>query len=325
MTVLVTGATGLVGNNGVRALLERGETVRVLVRNSSDPRPLEGLEVEKFYGDVRDVESVRRASQGMDWVIHAAAKVEVGWTGLGEFRAINVEGTRNVAQAVRENGARMIHVSSVDTLGIRTKENPADEECPPDDRNVLNPYVITKREAEQVVLEEISRGLDAVIVNPTLMLGPWDWRPSSGRALLHVAKGRGLMAPPSGNNVVDVRDVVGGILAAAEKGQTGHRYILGGENLTYLEAFTLFAEITGARRPWGIAPRWILESISRIGDFWGKVVGKEPEINSAAIAFGYVPHYFSSRKALRELGYSSRPVREAAIAAWDWFRKYGYA
>jgi dihydroflavonol-4-reductase len=140
-----------------------------------------------------------------------------------------------------------------------------------------------------------------------------------------VAKGRALLAPPAGNNVVDVRDVAWGILAAAEKGQSGRRYILGGEDLTYLEAFTLFAEITGARKPLGTTPRWVLEAVGRTGDLWGKIKGKEPEINSAAIAFGYVPHYFSSDRATKELGYSPRPAREAATAAWDWFRQHGYA
>ncbi|MBI4209520.1 MAG: NAD-dependent epimerase/dehydratase family protein, partial [Deltaproteobacteria bacterium] len=297
----------------------------VLVRKSSDSRPLENLQVEKFYGDVRDADSIRKAIQGVNLVVHSAAKVEIGWTQLDEFRAINVGGTRHVAQAARENGVRMVHVSSVDALGIRTQENPADEECPPDDRNVLTPYVITKREAEQVLQEEVAKGLNAVIVNPALMLGPWDWRPSSGRALLHVAKGRAWLAPPEGNNIVDVRDVAWGILAAAERGRIGCCYILGGENLTYFEAFTLFAEITGARKPLGITPHWVLGGIGRMGDLWGKVTHKEPEINSAAIAFAYVPHYFSSERARKELGYSPRPVREAATSAWKWFKQHGYA
>lgn len=325
MKTLVTGGTGLVGNNVVRLLLERGDSVRVFVRKNSDPRPFEGLDVEKVYGDVRDADSVQRAVRGIDAVIHSAAQVTIGWTGLELARAINVGGTRHVACAAREAGVRMVHVSTVDALGIRSRENPADEETPPNGGNVPCPYVLTKREAEVVLLDEVAKGLDAVIVNPAFMLGPWDWKPSSGRALLHVAKGRAFIAPPGGNNFCDVRDVACGILSAREKGRKGRRYILGGENLSYYEAFTLFAEITGARKPIGVTPRWVLTGIGKMGDFWTKLSGKETDINSASIAFGNVPHYFSIKRAEKELGFHPRPVREAVQAAWEWFQKYGYA
>ncbi|HEV3003888.1 MAG TPA: NAD-dependent epimerase/dehydratase family protein [Pirellulales bacterium] len=321
MLTLVTGATGLLGNNVVRLLLERGAAVRVLARKGSDPRPLEALEVDTAHGDVRDQCSVRRACQDVSRVVHAAAVVHIGWSGWEQQRAVNVEGTRNVAVAARAAGARLVHVSSVDALGYGTRAEPADEEAPLNG-HVACPYVVTKRAAEQVVLEQVELGLDAVIVNPVFMLGPWDWKPSSGRMLLAVARGKGLLAPPGGNDFCDVRDVAGGILAAAERGEPGRRYILGGEPLSYLEAWRMFASVSGARPPLGVVGRRLLRAAGVAGSLWGRICRREPDVNSAATAMSMLEHHFQSARAVAELGYSPRPAREAAEAAWDWFRRF---
>lgn len=323
MRTLVTGATGLVGNNVVRLLLERGHAVRVLRRKDCDPRPLAGLDVESALGDVRDLESLRAACQGVARVVHAAARVHIGWSGLKLQQAVNVEGSGNVALAAREAGARMVHVSSVDALGFGTRDAPADEETPPNG-HVHCPYVVTKRAAEQCVLEQVRQGLDAVIVNPAYMLGPWDWKPSSGRMLLAVARGRGLFAPPGGNDFCDVRDVASGTLAAAERGLVGRRYILSGESLSYLEAWRVFAEVTGGRPPIRRLRRVVVRAIGMAGDVWGRLSGSEPDVNSAAAAISTQAHHFSSQRARAELGYLPRGAREAAAAAWEWFKQHGY-
>lgn len=323
MVTLVTGATGLVGNNVVRLLLARGEAVRVLRRASASARPLAGLDVDVVEGDICDADAVRRACRGAGRVVHAAARVHIGWSGLGLQRSTNVEGTRHVACAAHAEGARLVHVSSVDALGHGTRDCPGHEESTPS-AAVNCPYVVTKREAEQVVMEQVSQGLDAVIVNPAYMLGPWDWAPSSGRMLLQVARCRALIAPPGGNDFCDVRHVAGGILAAMERGATGRRYILGGQALTYFEAWRIFAEVTESRPPLFTAGRRAVRAVGLAGSFWGSLTGREPDVNSATAAISTQPHHFSSARAESELGYRPGAVRDAAATAWEWFREWGY-
>lgn len=322
MKYLVTGATGLLGNNIVRELLARGAAVRVLARTSSDPRPLEGLEVEKAAGDVRDAEAVRRAVAGVDVVIHAAGHVHIGWSQQDVHEEINVGGARAVASAARGAGAVMVHVSSVNALGLGTLASPASEENPLPGI-VECPYPATKRRADSAVLAEVAKGLSAVIVHPGFMLGPWDWKPSSGKMLLEVAKFAPL-APVGAFSVCDVRDVAAGAIAAAAVAQSGRRFILAGHNLTYMESWKLFARIAGGRGPvfWaGPINRWI-------GGWWGdrqfRRSGIEGDLNSAAIAMSSQQHCFSSARAEQELGYRIRPLEETVQDAWNWFVEHGY-
>jgi dihydroflavonol-4-reductase len=324
MLTLVTGATGLVGNNVVRLLLERGQRVRVLVRPTANPRALAGLDVETVSGDVQQPEVVREACRGAGQIVHAAAVVQFGWTGLEKQRAINVEGTRHVVEAAKAEGARLVHVSTADTLGMGTRATPGDEETP-QYHAVLCPYVITKREAEQLVLDEAARGLDVAIVNPTYMVGPWDWKPSSGQMILQVARGFAKIAPSGSTDICDVRDVAAGILAALARGARGRRYILGGEALSLFEAWKMIAAITGVKPPWRVGRKPVLRFFGRCGDLWGRVTGREGVVNSAAVEIGLLEHHFSYARAHKELDYSPRPAREAIEAAWNWFVEHGYA
>lgn len=323
MVTLVTGATGLLGNNILRLLLERGDQVRVLVRDSSDPRPLAGLAVEKRLGDIRNGGEVREACQGVSTVIHAAGDVRIGWSDLDKAKAINVEGTRAVAEAAKEAGARMIHVSTVDGLGLGAPNEPANEDTLPGNK-IPCTYVVTKTEAEQVVLSLVPQGLDAVIVNPGFMLGPWDWKPSSGRMLLDVVQRPTPLAPRGGCTFCDVRDVAAGILAAVQRGETGRRYILGGHPMSYLELWRLFRTVTHKRLPLICGGRLLFRAVGLAGDLQGKLTGHEPTVNSAAIRMGNQFHFYSSDRAIAELGYDCRPPRETIADAWQWFNEHGY-
>lgn len=324
MITLVTGATGLVGNNVCRQILAQGGGVRVLARATSPARPLADLrDVEIAEGDVRDAAAVVRAMEGVDRVVHAAASVHIGWRGLEEARAINVAGTRNVAEAALAAGAAMVHVSSIDALAWWRGGPPVTEETPITG-GIRSPYVITKREAEAVIQELVTRGLKASIVNPGFMIGPNDWKPSSGQMLLSVARGWGLFVPTGGNCFCDVRDVVAGILAALERGAPGRRYILGGYLLSYRQAWRVFAEVSG-----GTPPVFPLGPLNRygagyVGDVIGLITGREPIVNSAAIKIAGLKRNFSSARAEQELGYRNRPFRESAEDAWQWFKAHGY-
>ncbi len=322
MTTLVTGATGFVGNNVVRLLIGR-RPVRVLVRKNCDPRPLMGLDVEIAHGDVRDMASVRDAFTGVTAVVHAAAQVHIGWTGLDLQRAINVEGTRNVATAALEVGARMVHVSSVDALGAGSPTQSADEEFSVVAK-IPSSYVVSKRESEAVFQEMVSRGLHGMIVNPSFMLGPWDWKPSSGRMLLEVARRFTPLAPAGGSSVCDVRDAAAAILVALERGVPGRRYVLGGENLTYYELWKMIARLTGTRPPMGVAGPVVSRAAGLFGDLMTKLTGREPDVNSASVGLSNLFHYYDSTRAQRELGYVYRPAEETVVDTWHWFQAEGY-
>jgi len=325
-TCLVTGATGLVGNNVVRQLLTRGAAVRALVRSESRvvATALTGLAVDRFSGNVVDEATLERAIDGASCVIHAAAFVHCGWRHGDEMREVNVEGTRRIARAARRAGARLVHISSVDTIGLRSDGALADEETLPGGMPEF-PYLVTKRDAEAVVMEEVDRGLDAVIVNPVYMLGPWDWKPSSGRMLLEVGAGKGLFAPPGSNDFVDVRDVVAGILAALVKGRTGRRYILGGHGMSYLDAWRVMARVTGRMQPIGLAPRPCVRVAGWLGDLAVALTGREGDLNSVATTVSLIDHRYSCRRAINELGYTFRPLEDTVQDAWDWFVARGYA
>jgi dihydroflavonol-4-reductase len=296
----------------------------VLARQGCDPRPLAGLDLEIAPGDVRNPQQVRRACEGVDAVVHSAGYVQIGWTGADLARDINVGGSRHVAEAARLAGARMVHVSSVDALGVGSPKQPADEETPPGGK-IECPYVVTKREAERVVLDAVKQGLDAVIVNPGFMIGPWDWKPSSGRMLLAVAERYTPVAPKGGMTLCDPRDVAAGVIASLDHGVTGRRYVLGGHCMTYFDAWRLFAEVSGAKGPWLRAGPVMRVAAGAATDLWTWVTGKEPEVNSAAIRMSNLFHFYSSARAESELGYRCRPPRESVAAAWQWFQQHGYA
>ena len=217
----------------------------------------------------------------------------------------------------------MIHVSSVDALGTATEIEPGDE-------NKLNPpnpacsYVVTKRESETAVILEVSNGLDAVIVNPGFMIGPNDWKPSSGAMMLALARQFIPFAPAGGCSVADVRDVADGIISAIVHGQTGQRYILGGQNMRYLELWRLMANVMERRPPRRRLPNWLANLTGRAGDLKTKLTGNEPPLNSAATQMGQMFHYYDSSKAEQELGYQIGSVENAVRDAWDWFKLHGY-
>lgn len=317
MPILVTGATGFVGNNVTRLLLDQGRHVRVLVRQDADARPLEGLAVERVLGDIRDPEAVERACSGVSAVIHAAAYLHIGHRRYAYQREINVGGTRNVIEAVRHAQARLLYISSVDALGVRRDGQPADEQTPRVGNTPCG-YVRTKQEAERLVLTAIDEGLDAVVLNPGFMLGPWDWKPSSGRMFLEVVQKQPIFAPHGGASVCDVEDVAKGIVTALDRARTGSQYILAGYNLTYYEIWKRMARLAGSRAPF-LRVGYIIPLVAGIaGDLMGMLAGSEGTLNSMVTRMSGLEHFYSSARAQAELGYENRSLDETFQRAFDW-------
>ena len=324
MRILITGATGFLGNNLVRALLPLGHEVVVTLRTSSNRKPISGLKVETITADLNNSSDIAGAMTDVDVVIHAAAMIQLGWTKLEESRKVNVEATSIIAEAARRKGIRMIHVSSVDALGV-SDTGDAFDETRLDPPNIACSYVVTKREAETAVILEVANGLDAVIVNPGFMVGPYDWKPSSGEMMLEIAKRFMLFAPAGGCSVVDVRDVADGIISAIKNGEKGQRYILGGQNMTYFDLWSLMAEVMDRHKPKLKLPNWLAAAAGKSGDLFGRLLKNEPTINSAATQMGQVFHWYESDKAKQELGYEIGSIEDALRDAWDWFQLHGYA
>ncbi|MSQ02335.1 MAG: NAD-dependent epimerase/dehydratase family protein [Myxococcales bacterium] len=306
----VTGGTGLLGNNLVRFLVAAGADVRVLSRNAPR-REFAGLAVTEIEGDLDDVGALQRLMEGAGCVVHAAAMVDIRFGDRERFEAVNVRGTANVLAALPV-GARLVHVSTVDALGMRSREEPADEDCLPQPHEAGVPYVDTKRAADVLVQQSAA---DWIIVYPTYMLGPWDWRPSSGRMVVEISHGKGKLAPGGGNNFVHVGDVVDALVTASGKPRGG-RWILGNENLSYVEAWALMAAVTGAAPPLGPLPRWVGSTAAVALDAVRATGVREGDINAASVRMSFLPHFFSAERARRELGMRQTPVREAIEAAW---------
>lgn len=309
----ITGATGLVGNNLLRLLLQEGCEVRALVRNPEGPE-LKGLDVQIVKGDLGDEGALRRCLEGAEVVVHAAALVWVGASRRPEMTEVNVRGTQAVCAAL-PSGARLLHVSSVDALGYGTLEHPSTERTPgrPEEEGI--PYVDTKRAADRMVRERVA---NQVIVHPTFMLGPWDWKPSSGKMLLAIAGGQARVAPPGTNNFVHVRDVVESMRAAAEA-PSGTSWILGNENLRYFDAWSRMAQVIGAPPPLAQLPRWLKGPASLATGLPSRLGLAEGEINGVTTRMGFGDHCFDPSAARRELGLKATPLETATQEAWAFF------
>jgi dihydroflavonol-4-reductase len=323
---LVTGATGFVGSAVARALLRRGQRVRILARPGSDRRNLAKLCVEIAEGSLEEPESLTRAVTGCRYVYHVAADYRL-WVPDPEpmFRT-NVVGTRDLMIAALDAGVeRVIYTSSVATLGL-VPEGSADEETPSRAEDMIGPYKRSKFEAEEVVRNLAQeRRLPVVIANPSTPVGPGDIKPTpTGRVILEAARGQMPAFVDTGLNIVHVDDVAEGHLAAAEKGRIGERYILGGENMSLAEILTEVSLAAGRRAPSLRVPHGMLYPVAVGAELAARLTGREPLITLNGVRMSRKKMYFSSEKASRELGYRPRPAREAIVDAVSWFRANGY-
>ena len=323
---LVTGATGFVGAAVARALLRAGHPVRVLARPQSDRRNLDGLKVEIAEGSLTEPDSLAAAVAGCRYLFHVAADYRL-WVPEPEamFR-VNVEGTRQLMLAALAAGVeRVVYTSSVAVLGI-LKDGVADEEALSRAEDMIGPYKLSKFRAEEAVRELVAeRNLPAVIVNPSTPIGPGDVKPTpTGRIVVEAARGRMPGYVDTGLNVAHVEDVAIGHLLAARSGQVGRRYILGGENLPLAQILGEAAMAVGRRPPRFKMPQAAVLPIAAGAEAVARLTGREPFATVDGVRMAKKKMFFSSGRAIAELGYAPRPAREAIIDAVAWFRANGY-
>jgi dihydroflavonol-4-reductase len=321
----VSGATGFVGSHVVRQLLRRGDRVRILARNSSRKMNLEGLGCEVVIGDLKDPISLMRCVQGCRKVYHVAADYRLWVPDPDEIYASNVAGTRNLLSACCEAGVeKVVYTSTVGTIGVRRDGLPADEDSPVSLDDMIGHYKRSKFMAEQVALEFAGAGLPVVIVNPTTPIGGGDLKPTpTGRIILEFLKGRMPAFVDTGLNLVGAEDVAKGHILAEEKGRTGQRYILGGENWSLREILDSLASICGTRTARVRIP-WVLALAAAYMDNFvmGVLLRREPLIPLEGVRMARYKMYVSSEKARRELGYNPKPAVEALREAVEYFRHH---
>jgi dihydroflavonol-4-reductase len=321
--VAITGASGLLGGNLAAELVAAGHHVVATRRAGSKVAQLDDVAIEWRDADLASPAALAAAFTGAEAVFHCAAQVTIKREVTPEMTAANVTGTQHVIDAcMAAKVARLVHTSSVAAVGLSNDGTPCDEttEWNFDRKGLLDAYAITKHQAEQLVR---AATLDAVIVNPTYMIGPRDARPSSGKLVIDTVRRRVPGWTPGYNNFVDVRDVTRGMIAAWQRGRRGERYILGGHDMTYRALFETIARVAGVAPPRFGAPRAVAWLLGRWGDRV-EARGGDPIVNSTQIRYAYTDAFrFTSAKAARELGYAYGPLEPAIGDAIAWFRTHG--
>ena len=323
---LLTGATGFVGSAVARALAVRGHRLRLLVRPTSDRRNLAGVDADVSLGDLTDTASLARAAEGCRYVFHVAADYRFWVPDPDAMLRANVEGTLAVMRAAQTAGVeRIVHCSSVAALGMTDDDTPADETTPTNEADFIGTYKRSKFLAERVVMDLVRQeGLPAVVVNPSAPVGPRDIKPTpTGKMIRDAAAGRVPAYIDTGLNMVHVDDVAEGHALALERGRIGERYVLAGENLLLKDILALVADVVGRRPPRIELPEAVVWPAAWFMEGFARLTGIPPMMTRDHIRMARHKMFYSSAKAIRELGYAPRPLRAAVEEAVAWFRANG--
>ena len=325
MKALVTGATGFVGAAIAKALLASGWQVRVLARAGSDRGNLRQLAAEVVEGDLNDLRLLERALEGCTALFHAAADYRLGARDPKPLYLTNVEGTRNILNAARTVGVqRTVYTSSVATIGIPADGAPGEERSPVALSDMIGHYKRSKYLAEEVARDAARMGMSVVIVNPSTPVGPGDIKPTpTGQLVLDAASGRMPAYVDTGLNIVHVDDVAAGHLLAFERGKTGERYILGGEDMTLRTILEQISRLVGRKPPRIRLPYAAVLPIAYAAEAFAKVSGRSGRVTVEGVRMSRKRMFFSSAKAAAQLGYRWRPPLEAFEDALRWFRERG--
>jgi len=326
MTTLITGATGFIGSHLLRHLSQESDTIRCLVREHSDTTQLDELKVEKVYGDITDIESIRNAIEGCTRVYHLAALYAIWLPNPGLMYQVNEEGTRNILTVCRESGIeKVVYCSSTAALGAHGKI-PGDESARFNLISTRDNYYISKFRAEQIALNFAREGLPIVIVNPSVPVGPGDWGPTpSGALILNLLKGRLPAYVDGGFNVIDVSDCAKGMIRAMQVGKTGESYILGNQNLRVKEYFDLVINVAGEGKSPGIRlPRWVAISSGYAYQALSWLTRQAPLTSASWARVGSNYSWWDCTKARKHLSLGQRNITESIYEAVGWFRQNRY-
>jgi 3beta-hydroxysteroid-4beta-carboxylate 3-dehydrogenase (decarboxylating) len=319
--ILLTGATGHLGANLLRRLLADGAAVRVLLRPDSDNSSLEGLSVERVFGDLSDPPSLVAATKGAANIYHCAAQISTTTGAEHQIFTNNVLGTRNLLRAALENGVGRVVVSgSLSAVG-HLADRPTDESEPFNPFEQHPPYAVTKAAAEHECLKAVADGLDVVIAVSCAILGPFDFKPSRmGQVLINYANGRLPAYIPGGFEFVTTRDIVEGHVLCMRQGRTGQRYIFNTEFMTFDALFELYSGITGRPKPLRLPPAMMMVA-AEIGELVHRYVipGRRQLLTPAAVRLLRMGRRADSGKAQRELGYRPGSIADAVREAYEWF------
>lgn len=320
---LVTGATGHIGNVLVRLLQERGERVRAMVMPGEDPAPLNGLDVEIIQADVLDYQSLLNAFDHIDVVYHLAGIISILPGKDHMLHAVNVIGTRNVIQAARSCGVRrLVYTSSIHALKRVPDGVLIDETVPFDIEHALSSYDSSKASASLDVLEAVHAGMDAVIVCPTGVIGPYDFRRSElGQLILDCVEQKPMFYVDGAYDFVDVRDVAQGLILAGDKGRCGESYILSGERIAVLDIIKIVQEILGRQLFRLKIPFSLARFTANLTPLYYRLSHVKPRFTSYSLATITSNSFISHTKAHLELGYLPRPLRESLADTVKWFIK----
>ncbi|MCY3023521.1 MAG: NAD-dependent epimerase/dehydratase family protein [Planctomycetota bacterium] len=322
---LVTGASGFVGNHVARALRQRGERVRILVRKTSNLAQLADMpELEKTVGDLRDKASLDTAVKGCETVFHVAADYRFDVSDPEELYKSNVEGTRNLLEAAGNAGVkRIVYTSTVGCIGF-VENGLGTEDTPVSIAMMVGTYKRTKFQAEQAVLELAGKGLPAVIVNPTTPVGEYDARPTpTGEMVLRFLRRKMPAVVDTGLNLIDVRDCAQGHLLAAERGRVAERYILGCRNMTLLEIMQALGKIAGLPAPTIRLPYAVAYLAAWADTKLALLRGKTPSVSLEGVRMAKKKMWVDCSKAVRELSLPQTPPEEALARAVAWYRSNG--
>ena len=326
MTDIVTGANGYLGNVLVKKLLEKGQDVRAFVRKTSDIKSLENLEIELFKGDITDPASLSRAFKGIENVYHLAGKISLMPGDYDLIHKINYLSTKNVIQACKESGIkRLVYTSSIHALEDTMDGKIINEDVPYCSGSHKSNYDFSKSLASKAVLKAAEEGLDAVIVNPTGIIGPYDFPVSAiTKTFIDFAKSKLKLAIEGAYDFVDVRDVAEGHILACKKGKKGENYILSGERIKVSEMMKILESITGIKAPKFYLPINLGKFVGSLTPVYYQITGVKPYFTRYSVEVLCSNSYISHEKATRQLGYNPRPAKESIKDAIIWLKEMGY-